>query len=268
MRRPRALDICCCAGGASVGLYRAGFDVVGVDISFSKNYPFPMIVCDALEIDGVVSWPDFDFIWASPPCQEHSKGRGNLPTSKKCIIEPLRRKLASSGLPYVIENVECAPIRADLILTGDMFGLNTYRKRHFEIEGFYCLAPAPPGPRFGPETRPGSVTVAGGGGKGQGDLAAWSDAMGIHWMTRREIVEAVPPAYSEYVGRQAIIAIDDAAGMNFGRPEFVPARQSAAWDGTATAAKNGRSGQNAPGSTCLNSGRPSPPPPNLHAFRL
>jgi len=235
MIRPRALDLCCRAGGASVGLYRAGFDVVGCDVVYSKNYPFPLIVHDALMIEEVVSWPKFDFIWASPPCQEHSKGRGNAPTKHKCIIEPMRQNLDSSGLPYVIENVECAPIRPDVILTGDMFGLNTYRKRHFETSGFLCLAPAPPGPKFGPESRPGSVTVAGGG---SGNFDEWCRAMEITWMTKREIAQAVPPAYAELIGRQAVrhLGYDPA---EVGRPNFGPARASAKWDGALSQEKTG-----------------------------
>src|SRR3990167_7751033 len=187
MRAPRALDLCCGAGGASVGLYRAGFDVVGCDLRYSKNYPFPMVVCDALKICDVLDPLAFNFIWASPPCQEHSLARGGKPTRKRCIIAPLRELLDQIGVPYCIENVPGAPLRADVTLDGGIFGLNTYRQRIFEVSGFLCLAPCAPTPRFGPETRPGSVTVAGVGGKADGDTAAWCDAMGIQWMTRREI---------------------------------------------------------------------------------
>lgn len=236
--RPRALDLCCRAGGASVGLYRAGFDVVGVDRVYSKNYPFPVIVHDALDIESVLDVSAFDFIWASPPCQEHSKARGNAPTKHACIIAPMREILRRSSRPYVIENVEAAPIRADVILTGDMFGLNTYRKRHFETGGFLCLAPAPPGPRFGPETRPGSVTVAGGG---NADFAACCEAMEIDWMTRRELSQAVPPAYAEYIARQAANAIcGGERARELRRPDFRPGRVSAAWDGSLGQAKSGQ----------------------------
>ena len=196
MRRPRALDLCCGAGGASVGLFRAGYDVVGVDLRYSKNYPFPMIVHDARRVREVLRLDDFDFIWASPPCQEHSTALGGRPTSKRCIIPEIRADLETSQRLWCIENVPGAPIRPDVVLTGDMFKLGTYRRRHFEVGCFLALSPAPPGPRFGPETDPAAVTVAGGGGRGRGDISAWSDAMGISWMTRREIVEAVPPAYS------------------------------------------------------------------------
>ena len=233
--RPRALDLCCRAGGASVGLYRAGFDVVGVDVIASKNYPFPLVRFDVLQIERVLDLRAFDFIWGSPPCQEHSKGRGGRPTTHKCIIEPMREMLEASGVPFVMENVECAPIRPDVILTGDMFGLNTYRKRHFEVMGFECVAPSKPGPRFGPETRPGSVTVASGG---HGDFDEWCEAMGVHWMTRRELAQAVPPAYAEYIAHKAIFAIGgEVAGAKFGRPNYSPDRNSARWDGSLSQAK-------------------------------
>ncbi len=236
--RPRALDLCCRAGGASVGLHRAGFDVVGCDVIYSKNYPFPLIVHDALDIDSVLDLDDFQFIWASPPCQPFSKGLGNQKTSEPDIIEPMRQLLSRSAEKWCMENVECAPIRPDVILTGDMFGLNTYRKRHFELAGFWCVPPFTPGPKFGPQTRPGSVTVAGGGGKRAGDLSAWSDAMEIDWMTRAEIVEAVPPSYAEYIARQAILGLRNQ--FDISPREFLPARISASWDGSLSQAKIGR----------------------------
>jgi DNA (cytosine-5)-methyltransferase 1 len=208
----KALDLFCRAGGASMGLKQAGFDVIGVDRIYSKNYPFQKIVGDAFE---VLTWLDlgmFDFIWASPPCQQFSKA---TPSARRGmhddLIEPTRAALEASGKPYCMENVECAPMRHDVVLTGDMFGLNTYRKRIFEVN-FPVLAPAP-GARFGPETRPGSVTVAGGGGGSAGTFSAWCDAMEIHWMNRREIVQAVPLAYARFIADWAKKTIDDRAEM-------------------------------------------------------
>lgn len=216
----KALDLFCCAGGASMGINQSGFEVIGVDRNFSKNYPFQMIVGDVFDI---LTWLDlgmFDFIWASPPCQQFSKA---TPAARRAmhadLIAPVRDVLEASGKLYCMENVECAPMRPDVILTGDMFGLNTYRKRIFELN-FPVLAPTP-GPRFGPETRPGAVTVAGGGGGSAGTFSAWCDAMEIHWMNRREIVQAVPPAYARFLADWAKNAIDDQAKNNLAQRSVV-----------------------------------------------
>ncbi len=231
MKRPRALDLCCRAGGASVGLYRAGFDVVGLDKIVSANYPFPVIRADVREVEKVVQLRTFDFIWASPPCQSHSKGLGAQVATEECVIEPVRRILASSGRVSCIENVECAPIRHDLVLTGDMFGLGTYRKRVFELAGFWALQPVSAGSRFGPKTRPGSVTVAGGNFR----LDEGSRAMGINWMTRREIQQAVPPVYAEWIGR-ALITFFGHDADRLARPKFEPSRRVSRRDGSGRGA--------------------------------
>lgn len=243
--RPRALDLFCCAGGAAKGLHDAGFDVVGVDIEYHKNYPFPVIVCDALEIERVVRLEDFDLIWASPPCQRFSKA-----TPKRCrdahpdLIEPTRALLARAKRALtVIENVSAAPIRPDIILDGVHFGLPLERRRIFEVNfntdnlriGPRTRRPRGPseawndgpnigqisGPDFGPGIDrqngpqicpqlglPKAVSVTGGGGPGKGSMEDWQAAMEIDWMTRREIVEAVPPAYAEAIGRCALETIN------------------------------------------------------------
>ncbi|CUW39693.1 conserved protein of unknown function [Magnetospirillum sp. XM-1] len=214
MTRPRAIDLCCCAGGASMGLHRAGFDVVGVDIRPQPRYPFTFILGDAQEAD----LAGFDFAWASPPCQRwtpHAQQHGTCDDHPD-LVTPMRDKLRAWGGAYCIENVPRSPVRPTLILTGDLFGLNTYRKRHFETN-FLVLAPKP-GKAFGPKTRPGSVTVAGSsGGRSMrdgwqnGDKAAWQAAMGIDWMTNAEMAEAIPPAYGEFIGRAALAYLGRAA---------------------------------------------------------
>lgn len=211
MTRPRALDLFCGAGGAAMGLHRAGFDVVGVDIETQPRYPFAFIQADATTIP----FRGFDFIWASPPCQRwtaHAQQHGTEADHPDHIEATRRRLRASDAGAWCIENVPRAPLRNPVALTGCMFGLNTYRRRHFECS-FALMAP-PPGKPFGPKSRPGSVTVTGhsGGsskrdGWSNGDKTAWQAALGIDWMLNREMAEAIPPAYAEFVGRQALRVI-------------------------------------------------------------
>lgn len=203
--RPKALDLCCCAGGASMGLWRAGFDVVGVDIAPQPRYPFMFLQADALE----VRFQGFDFIWASPPCQKFCalNTREDL-SHYPDIIDPIRQRLLASGKPFVIENVVGAPIRKDLILCGAMFGLRSYRHRHFEAN-FPIEQPAHPKHvvrvnRRGENRREhwangGFMTIT-------GDVGTYCgpEAMGIDWMSGAEMSEAIPPAYAEHIGRAAL----------------------------------------------------------------
>lgn len=131
----KALDLFCCAGAASDGLTRAGFEVTGVDIKRRKNYPYRFIEADAVTLD--IDLSEFDFIWASPPCQRYSlstRGRKNYRAENyPDLIDPIRRKIA--GHPFTcIENVPVAPLRADLVLTGPSVGLHRIeRRRIFEL---------------------------------------------------------------------------------------------------------------------------------------
>lgn len=210
--RPLALDLFCGAGGVSAGLSHAGFDVVGVDIVRHKRYPFALIQADALKLPLAIE--RFDFIWASPPCQAHtrmaqglleSQGRGrNYPD----LIEPIRAALRASGRPFCIENVPGAPLLNPFVLCGSMFGLDVQRHRHFEAS-FPVLVPGCSHHRYVADKPDlhrlqGRSRVIGcyGNGRGKGDtVARWQAAMGIDWMTRKELSQAIPPAYSEFIGR-------------------------------------------------------------------
>lgn len=187
-----------------MGLHRAGFDVTGVDIRPQPHYPFRFIQADALTPP--VDLRDFDFIWASPPCQAYSwSARRWRDVERADLVEPTRAMLTASGVPFVIENVVGAPIRVDLALTGLMFGLGVIRRRHFETS-FYCLAPVQP-TKVGTVRGGQFVTVAGHGGdnaKGRGSRAAKQAAMGIDWMNDEELNQAIPPAYSEFIARAFI----------------------------------------------------------------
>lgn len=203
--KPRALDLFCGAGGASMGLHRAGFDVTGVDIAPQPRYPFRFIQADALRPP--VDIFAFDFIWASPPCQKYSWSAKRWDVPRDDLVEPTRELLSQHPMT-VIENVVGAPIRRDLALTGQQFGLGVIRRRHFEMS-FFWLEP-PHGPRDGSVRTGEYVTVAGHGGdniKGRGSRASKQQAMGIDWMNDAELNQAIPPAYSEFIGRAALLQL-------------------------------------------------------------
>jgi DNA (cytosine-5)-methyltransferase 1 len=212
--KPRLLDLFAGAGGAAVGYHRAGFDVVGVDINPQPNYPFPFVHGDALDVLADVEFcRQFDVIHASPPCQSSSaltKGtnRGRVYPD---LIPATRALLQATGLPYVIENVQGSAVRRDLTLCGEMFGLAVIRHRYFEVEGLAVIQPAHvkhrgrvAGMRHG-EWFQGPYFAVYGDGGGKGSVAQWREAMGIDWTwDRKEIAEAIPPAYTEYVGEQLL----------------------------------------------------------------
>lgn len=209
-----ALDLFCCAGGASQGLANAGWTVVGVDIDPQPNYPFAFIQADIRNI----SFAGFGLVWASPPCQRYSdlaKRNGNADKWPD-LVGPIRNKLIRSGCKYVIENVEGAPLSPTVMLCGTMFpGLRVLRHRLFEAN-FHIRQPAHgKHPKvhtfdrrkshFGKtDEKVDFVQVTGGGNC---SIAAARDAMGIDWMTKVEINEAIPPAFAEHIGRAALDAL-------------------------------------------------------------
>ena len=219
--KARLLDLFCGAGGCSVGYARAGFDVVGVDIKPQPRYPFEFHHADALEFVAEHSG-EFDAIHASPPCQAYSRLR-TLPWLKDReywdSIPPTRAALMATGKPWVIENVDGAPVRG-ISLCGLMFGLQwddgtpLYRHRLFESTGM-LLAPSHPthsvvlvpGRMLKGRARLNNGYVIGGH---QNGLRA-KGAMAIDWMTGAELSQAVPPAYTEFIGRQLLRHIEAAA---------------------------------------------------------
>lgn len=207
----RALDLFCCAGGATRGLQLAGFHVTGVDIVRHKNYCGDRFKqADALSF-GPQYLRRFDFIWASPPCQAHTAAQAIQGREHPDLIPATRAMLQDAGVPFCIENVPGAPLINPLRLTGTMFGLRTIRPRLFECNFPvpFALEPPPPAqqkmgrkPRFDGDY----VQVVG----NFSDVAYGRKAMGIDWMSRAELAQAIPPAYAEYIGRAAIAHIQQA----------------------------------------------------------
>ena len=214
LSRLRLLDLFCCAGGAGMGYHRAGFEVVGVDIDPQPNYPFEFHQADAIEV--LESWDlfGFDAIHASPVCHDWSPLASVTGTNGTgALLLQTLDLLPSTGLPWIVENVTGAPLptQSDLfgrhgaVLCGTMFGLKVIRHRLFEAsfplstpthgshEGeFY--APAGHGdPNW--KRRDANPHLS---GPGYADRCR--DAMGMDWVNRDELAQAIPPAYTEWLG--------------------------------------------------------------------
>lgn len=219
----RMLDLFCGAGGCAAGYYRAGFlDITGIDLYPQPRYPYKFIQADALQFLADHG-KEFDFIHASPPCQGYSKSRhikGSKGKESPLLVGPLRDLLLAAGRPFVIENVVGAPLHFSLMLCGSMFGLPIRRHRLFE-SSHLLFAPGPC------QHQAGYYNVIAGRVRGYGDFssktrtytdakgqlrrgegfysrAVGCQAFGVDWMTMGEMSQSVPPAYTEWIGRQLI----------------------------------------------------------------
>ncbi len=204
---PRLLDLCCCAGGGAVGYHRAGFEVVGVDIEDQPNYPFEFWRMDALRLT-YEQLLTFDAIHASPPCQSYTtitssaRRRG---VTYPDIYRQVKTMLVATGKPYIIENVPGSPARNCIKLCGTQFGLRVFRHRLFESNFALQLPDIPCTCKKVYIGQSGYVTVAGSSSTKSEGLAA----MKIDWpMLKDELNEAIPPAFTEFVGRQMISILD------------------------------------------------------------
>lgn len=205
----RVLDLFCGAGGASAGYIAAGFEVVGVDINDQPNYPFDFIQANAIGwLINETAKGGFDLIHASPPCQSFSayrrKGQG-VGDGYPNLIPEVRELLQQTGLPYVIENVPGAPLQDPITLCGSSFGLDVRRHRLFETS--FAVDPLPcdhawQTPRFPPATNRTNLRRTVEVGVWRIPMDVQSKAMGIDWMTREELSQAIPPAYTEFIARQ------------------------------------------------------------------
>jgi DNA (cytosine-5)-methyltransferase 1 len=224
--KPLAIDLFCSAGGMAMGLHRAGFDVIGVDLIRQPRYPFPFVQADALNPPFDLS--RFDFIHASPPCQAHT----SLKTMHNArdhadLIPATLAMLEASGRPWVIENVPGAPLAYSAMLCGTMFGLGCkdaeLRRHRLFQTSFPILSPqCQHGSRsliglYGGHARNRRRRTIGVYGEGCRDsrrkfdkghpdftIEDGREAMGIDWMTTAELSQAIPPAYGEFIGRAAL----------------------------------------------------------------
>lgn len=213
MTRPRLLDLFCGAGGCSVGYHRAGFDVIGVDIEPQPHYPFTFYQLDAM----MFPLNGFDAIHASPPCQAFTAYRrrgAGVGDSYPDLIAPVRERLEASGIPWVIENVARSPVRPLVHLCGSSFGLDVRRHRWFETSVPMMSPSCAHGlqkPRFAHATNRTNLRRTVEIGVWRIPLSVQQAAMGINWMTLDELTEAIPPAYTEYIGRELLEHFDQAA---------------------------------------------------------
>ncbi len=203
----KALDLFCGAGGASMGLHRAGYEVTGVDIKPQPNYPFDFVQADVIAMPW--AFIPFDLVWASPPCQAFTayKRRPGHVSPRKNLIPQVRELLRGFDRPFVIENVPGAPLESPVMLCGSMFGLDVRRHRNFETS-FPVLPPSCrhdlQAPRFAPATNRKNLRRTVEVGVWRIPLETQRKAMGIDWMTREELSQAIPPAYSEFIAKQFI----------------------------------------------------------------
>lgn len=206
MRRPRLLDLYCGEGGAAVGYHRAGFEVVGADIHPQPRYPFEFHQADALEVLATADLSRYDAVHASPTCQRKARvtaWRGRREDHPNTLT-PTLAALRSGSLPYVVENVPEAAdeLRPDYALCGTQFGLRVRRHRIFERghwSGYDLLPPCRcwRNPRLLPFEHKGE--------------RAFADAMGCEWMTNLGGRQAIPPAYTEWIGRQLLASLRETA---------------------------------------------------------
>lgn len=218
--RPLLLDLFGGAGGAAMGYHRAGFDVVGVDIEAQPRYPFLAWRGDALTYyrpEHIAHM--FDAVHASPPCQAYSTTASLHTNDYPRLIDDTRELLNATGMPYVIENVEGArrDLRDPIRLCGSSFGLGVRRHRLFEVSGFEVGLVPPCAHHEQPEpvdvTGTGASRIGprldgkGGNSRKPRNLAHAREAMGIEWMTRTELSEAIPPAYTEWIGERLMAAV-------------------------------------------------------------
>lgn len=209
--KPRLLDLFCCAGGAARGYQMAGFHVTGIDIKPQPRYAGDVFIQgDALAFLREHGH-EYDVIHASPPCQAYTRAQN---AAKRAhlhpdLVAPTREALRATGKPYAIENVVGAPLENPVTVCGLALGLQVKRHRLFESNLLLLVPPCPSHDVdyfviFGHEVRSRRHGHAAGR---KNSIARGREAMGISWMTRAELSEAIPPAYTELIGKQLMGAV-------------------------------------------------------------
>lgn len=185
-----------------MGYYRAGFkDITGVDNRPQPRYPFKFILADALEYLETHGH-EYDVIHASPPCQAFTNARVIHGKEHPDLLTPCRELLKKSGTPWIIENVPGSPMRRDIVLCGSRLGESRLKRhRYFESNVFLynLLPPCNHAKKL--------ISVFGHGGHIYHTLEEWKEVMGIDWMTRDELAQAIPPSYTEWIGRRILEAM-------------------------------------------------------------
>lgn len=206
----RILDLFCCAGGAGMGYFLSGFEVVGIDNKEQKHYPFEFILSDAFEYLEK-NYMFFDAFHASPPCQLYSKSTKQWKMMGKeypDLIARCRNLLTEIGKPYIIENVPDSPLINPIILNGSVFGLLVHRKRLFECN-FFVEQPIIPKTKrpvkMGRPVKEGDIIQPVGHFSG---IEYAKKQMEIDWMNTSELAQAIPPAYTKYISKFLIGEIE------------------------------------------------------------
>jgi DNA (cytosine-5)-methyltransferase 1 len=210
-----------------MGYHQAGFDVVGVDIKAQPRYPFKFIQDDALSFVSC-NGHEYDAIHASPPCQGYSKARNLQGNAHPMLVDAVRQLLRASGKPYVIENVQGAPLLDPVLLVGSMFGLRTMRPRLFECSFPVPFMLAPPASarhaKMGRPPKEGEyVHVVG----HMSNVPYCGAAMGIDWMNQSELAQAIPPAYTRFIAEHLMAHLQGVTAMlPDGNPPSLPSLPS------------------------------------------
>lgn len=230
----RVLDLFCGAGGAAMGYHRAGFtEIIGIDINPQPRYPFTFFRANVLSLS-ITALQQYDLIHASPPCQAYSVTRHSHNKQHPELVEPVRQMLQESGVPYVIENVPGAPLIEPITLCGAQFALEAldidgehlYLKRHrlfetsFPLTSLGCCCAAPKAKGYlcggvyggGPSNRQKGPWFE--GKSRRGGYTPTSEVrnalMGIDWMSQKELCQAIPPAYTEYIAKAFLKSLQPA----------------------------------------------------------